>query len=78
MRDFCYTAIEAVPARWKFLRGTEASIGTLDARPLCETLIPPFLSTITRRGAFTVLPEITSYFSNAIKVWRWRFSGRKS
>ena len=74
MRGFCYTAIEAVPARWRFTRGAGASIGNPEARPLCETHIPPILSTTTRRGAFSAPPETASYFQQRHKGLAMAFS----
>ncbi len=59
---FCYTAIGAVPADGRFTRKMGASIGKSEARPLWEMHIPPVLSTIAMRRAFTVPPETTSYF----------------
>ena len=74
MRDFCYTAIGPVPARRRFTRGTGASIGNPEARPLWETHIPPVLSTIARRGAFSAPPENTSYFPKRHKGLAMAFS----
>ena len=74
MRDFCYTAMEAVPARWRFPRWTGASIGNPEARPLWEMRIPPVLSTISRRGAFSASPEITSYLQQLHKGLAMAFS----
>ena len=74
MRDFCYTAMGAVPARWRFTRGTGASIGNPEARPLWETHIPPVLSTTARRGAFSAPPETASYFHQRHKGLAMAFS----
>ena len=73
MRDFCYIAI-GVFRRRKFTRGTEASIGNPEARPLCETRIPPVLSTVARRGAFAALSETTSFFLQCHKGLAMAFS----
>ena len=74
MKDFCYTAIEAVPAKWRFTRGTGASLGTPEARPLWKTLIPPVLSTVAKRGAFSAQPKITSHFQQRHKGLAVAFS----
>lgn len=74
MRDFCYTAIGAVPARRKFTRRTGASIGNPETRPLWETHIPPVLSTTARRGAFAALSIITSFFPQCHKGLAIEFS----
>lgn len=74
MMDFCYTAIEAVPAKWNFTRWTGASIGNPEARPLLETRIPPVLSTTARRGAFSAPPETASYFHQRHKGLAMAFS----
>ena len=74
MRDFCYTAIGAVPAKWEFTQEAGASIGNPEARPLWGTHIPPVLSTISRRGAFSASPETTSYFPKRHKGLAMAFS----
>ncbi len=73
MRDFCYTAIGIIRRR-RFTRGTEASIGNHEARPLLETRIPPVLSTTARRGAFSAPPETASYFHQRHKGLAMAFS----
>ena len=74
MRDFCYTAIGAVPAKWEFTQEAGASIGNPEARPLRETLIPPVLSTTARHWTFSVPPETTSYFPKRHKGLAMAFS----
>ena len=74
MRDFCYTAIWAVPARRKFTRGTGAFIGNPETRPLWEMHILPVLSTTTRREAFSAPPETASYFPQNHKGLAMAFS----
>lgn len=74
MRDFCYTAIEAVPTKWRFTKRAGASIGNPAARPLWKTHIPPVLSTFARRGAFSAPPETTSYFQQRHKGLAMAFS----
>ena len=74
MRDFCYTAIEAVPAKWRFTKGAGASIGNPAARPLWKTHIPPVLNTEARRGSFSALSIITSYCPKRHKGLAMAFS----
>ena len=74
MRDFCYIAIRAFPARRRFTRGTGASIGNPEARPLWEMHFPPVLSMIVRHGAFTAPTETTSYFPKLHKGLAIAFS----
>ena len=59
--DYCYTAI-GVFHRRKFTRGTGASIGNPEARPLRRKHIPSVLSRGARRGIFSASSDITSYF----------------
>ena len=73
MMDFCYIAIGAFRRR-RFTLGAGASIGTPEARPLYKTHIPPVLSTEARRGAFSALSIITSYFPKRHKGLAMAFS----
>jgi len=74
MRDFCYIAIEAVPAKWRFTRGAGAFLSNPDARPLLETHIPPILGRGAGREAFTAPPETASYFQQLHKGLAMAFS----
>ena len=62
MRDFCYTAIEAVPSKWRFTRGTGASIGN----PRSETFMRNAYLTIFEYsyayGLFTTAFEFNHHF----------------
>ena len=71
--DYCYTAI-GVFHRRKFTRGTGASIGNPEARPLRGKHILPVLSTGAKRGAFSAPPEIMSYFPKRHKGLAMAFS----
>ena len=59
---------------WEIHPKDGASIGNPEARPLCETHIPPVLSIIVRHGAFSAPPEPTSYFPKRHKGLAMLFS----